>query len=128
MAMLERLGYWVLVLFSVEVLVLFGLLWKRTGILFFKRWLYRLSWILPLHLWLAYLIYDTSLDPRAIRSFLDYNHFMARLLVRDTEILLARFIPHLTATIAVLSALPAIPPSVSAQGGPARTRAALSSN
>lgn len=106
MGLLSGLGYWVLVLFSVEVLILFGLLWRRTGILFFKRWLYRLSWILPLHLWLAYLVYDTSLNPHAIRSFLDYNHFMARVLVRESETLVARFLPYLMAGVIALLFLP----------------------
>ena len=99
---LKYQGFLVLILFSIEVLATAELLWRLTGFLFFKRWLLRLSWILPLYLILAYRIYGTSRHSQTIRTFLDYQRFQLRTQVRDSEILAACYMPYLTATICIL--------------------------
>ena len=87
--------------------VLAGLLWRRTGIRFFQRWTYRLSWILPLLLWWAY-YHKAHLPPGKIitHSLEEYFYFQALLIVRDEEIFAALIIPYLTAAICVLALLP----------------------
>lgn len=89
-------GYWALVVLAGEAMILLGLLWKRTRFPFFRRWLLRLSWLLPVMLYLAYRIGDQIPDPRAIRSFESYLLFLTRLAVRDTEFFAAHSIPYLS--------------------------------
>lgn len=102
----QYVGFWSLAVFSAELLALLWLLWKRTGIGFFSRWLARLSGILPLLLYLAYRIGDQVPDPATIRSFEAYLSFQTHLAVRDAEILAARYIPYLALAITTLAVLP----------------------
>lgn len=107
----EYAGYWALwspVVFGAEVLALLWLFWKRTGMAFFNRWLWRLSWILPCCLYLAYRNHGPVPDFRTIRSFEDYLHFQTVLAVRNAEILAARYIPYLAAAIVALTLLPSL--------------------
>ncbi len=104
--MLEpRAGYWSLVAFSIAFWAVLFALWSLTGVRLLDRWLRRCSWLLPALLYLAYRGHHIAVDPRSIRTFEDYNLFMTRLFVHDTEVLAARSIPGLTLSLLVLIAL-----------------------